>query len=189
MNEKSNRNLTFDAYTYGIEPGGLRSKGDINTVICYAVAKSKVKLTQKIISDAMAEGGIANYFEVADAFSRLFRDKIITEDENGCLSASLQCEKLIEMVEKDLPLSIREKSIKIAMRLAEKEMYSKENKVDIEECDYGFNVTMHITDKDIDFMVLRLNVPTMEQAVLIKEKFIENPVKIYNNLIHSLFYD
>ncbi len=189
MSENQDRNLIFDAYTYGIEPGGLRSKGDINAIICYAVAKSKVKLTKKNICDAMAEGGIANYFEVTEAFSRLLRDKIITEDENGYLSAPIKSEKLIEMVEKDLPLTIREKSVKIAMKLAEKEIFIKENKVDLVKTENGYDITMHITDKGVDFMVLKLNAPTEEQAILIKDKFVENPVKIYNNLIDSLFFE
>ena len=80
MSENLNRNLNFDALTSGIEPGGLRSKGDINTIICYTVTKSKAKLTQKNICDAMVEGGIANYFEVMDALARVLRDNIITED-------------------------------------------------------------------------------------------------------------
>ena len=50
MSENLNRNLNFDALTSGIEPGGLRSKGDINTIICYTVTKSKAKLTQNDLS-------------------------------------------------------------------------------------------------------------------------------------------
>ena len=187
MEEKLDRNLNFDAYTYGIEPGGLRSKSDINTIICYTVTKSKVKLTAKNICDTMVEGGIANYFEVMDAFSRILKNEIITEDEDGYLVPSVQCEQLLEMVEMDLPLSIREKSLNIATRLASKEIYSKENKVDIEKSDSGFDVTMHVTDKGQDFMVLKLNVPTMEQAELIKDKFLDDPVKVYDNLVNSLF--
>lgn len=187
MDEKISRNLNFDAYTYGIEPGGLRSKSDINAIICYAVAKSKVKLTIKNICDTMVEGGIANYFEVMDAFSRLLKNEIITEDEKGFLIPSHHCEQLLEIVERDLPLTIREKSINIATRLAAKEIYTKENRVDIEKSEIGFNVTMHITDKGQDFMVLTLNVPSMEQAEIIKDKFLDDPVKVYDNLVNSLF--
>lgn len=187
MSENLNRNLNFDALTSGIEPGGLRSKGDINTIICYTVTKSKAKLTQKNICDAMVKGGIANYFEVMDALARVLRDNIITEDENGFLTPSVQCEKLLEMVEKDLPLSIREKSLEMTAKLAAKEMYSKENKVEIEKDGENFNITMHVADGSKDFMVLKLNVPSIEEAELIKDKFLDDPVKIYNNLINSIF--
>lgn len=36
-------------------------------------------------------------------------------------------------------------------------------------------------------MTLTLNLPTSAQAEMVKEQFYSNPVKIYNNLIHSLF--
>lgn len=187
MEERISRNMDFDAYTYGIEPGGLRSKSDINTIICYAVTKSKVKLTQKNICDTMVEGGIANYFEVTDAFSRILKNKIITEDEDGYLVPSVQCEKLLEMVEKDLPFTIREKSINIATRLASREINAKENKVEIVKSGSGFDITMHITDRNKDFMVLTLYSPSMEQAEIIRDKFLDDPVKIYDNLVNSLF--
>ncbi len=187
MNEKEIVNLEFDALTAGIEPGGLRSKSDINTIICYMVTKSNVKLTQKEVCEVLVSGAIANYFEVMDAFSRIFRDRIITEDTDGYLVPSVQCETLLEMVEKDLPLSIREKSIEMAARIAAKEIYSKENRVEIEKAGYGFDVTMHVTDNENDFMVLRLKVPSIEEAEIIKDKFQTNPVKIYENLINSLF--
>lgn len=188
MNENERINLEFDALTAGIEPGGLRSKSDINTIICYMVTKSNVKLTQKEVCEVLVSGAMANYFEVMDAFSRIFRDKIITEDKEGYLVPSVQCETLLEMVEKDLPLSIREKSIEMAARIAAKEIYSKENRVEIEKsAGYGFDVTMHVTDNDNDFMVLKLKVPSIEEAEIIKDKFQSNPVKIYENLINSLF--
>lgn len=187
MSEPERINLEFDALTAGIEPGGLRSKSDINTIICYMVTKSKVKLTQEEVCEVLVSGAIANYFEVMDAFARIFRDKIITEDEEGYLVPSVQCETLLEMVEKDLPLTIREKSIEMAIKIASKEINRKENKVTIEKANYGFNVTMHIADGKNEFMVLSLIVPSIEEAEIVKDKFLNDPVKVYNNLINSIF--
>ena len=65
--------------------------------------------------------------------------------------------------------------------------YSKENKVEIEKDGENFNITMHVADGSKDFMVLKLNVPSIEEAELIKDKFLDDPVKIYNNLINSIF--
>lgn len=178
----------FDALTAGIEPGGLRSKADINTIICYMVAKSKVRLTQNAVCETLVEGAIANYFEIMDAFSRIFRDKIITEDEDGFLVPSARCTDLIEYVEKDLPYTIREKSIKMSAKIAAKEIYTKENKVEIEEAESGFDITLHISDIDYDFMVIKLNVPSIEEAEIIKDKFLDDPAKIYNSLINALLF-
>ncbi len=180
-------NLVFDAFTYGIEDGGLRSQSEISMIICYVLTNSETKLSKKVIIDTMTEGAIANYFETTSAISKLIKNGIVIEDENGYLTATKECKKATEMVEKDLPLSIREKSIKLSAKLAVSELYRKENKVEIVEENDSYSVILHVTDKDKDYMVLKLTVPTIAQADTIKEKFLADPVRIYNNLISSLF--
>lgn len=186
-NEEPSRNLIFDAFTYGAEDGGLRSQSEIHMIVCYVLANTSSKLNAKLICDTMTQGGIANYFEVASAISRLKGNKLILEDEEGYLTATDECKRMTEIIENDLPYTLREKSIKISTKLAVTELYKKEDKVEIEKDGNSFIVTLHVTDKDKDYMVLTLNVPTYAQAEMIKTKFIENPVKIYNNLISSLF--
>lgn len=185
--EATDRNLVFDAFTYGIEDGGLRSQSEINMIICYVLTNAETKLNKKVIVDTMTEGGIANYFETTSAVSKLIKNGIISEDENGYLIATKECQRATEIVEKDLPLSIREKSIKLSTKLAVSELYRKENKVEIVEENDSFSVILHVTDKDKDYMVLKLNVPTITQAETVKEKFLADPVKIYDNLISSIF--
>lgn len=185
--ELADRNLVFDAFTYGIEDGGLRSQSEINMIICYVLSNSTAKISKKVICDTMTEGGIANYFETTSAISKLIKNGIILEDENEYLKATKECHRAIDIVEKDLPLSIREKSIKLSRKLAVTELYRKENKVEIGKEQDGYSVTLHVTDKEKDYMVLKLNVPTITQAETVKEKFLDDPVKIYDNLISSIF--
>lgn len=123
-----------------------------------------------------------------DAFSRIFRDKIITEDKDGFLVPSAKCTDLIEYVEKDLPYTVREKSIKMSAKIAAKEIYAKENKVEIEEAESGYIITLHLSDNNEDFMVIRLNVPSVEEAEMIKDNFLTDPSKIYNSLINALLF-
>ncbi|MCC8016240.1 MAG: DUF4364 family protein, partial [Clostridiales bacterium] len=88
----------------------------------------------------------------------------------------------------DLPYSIRQKSIELSSKLVVKELYKQENRVEtVKNEDGSFCVTMHISDMGKDFMALSLNLPTSAQAEMVKEKFYNNPIRIYNNLINSLF--
>ncbi|MCD7723363.1 MAG: DUF4364 family protein [Clostridiales bacterium] len=187
MSEKFESYSEFDAYTYGIKDGGLRSVSAINLLVCYVVANSAVRLTSKNICDAVSQGEIANYFETTQAISRLTKEGIIVEDESGFLIATDECRRLTEIIENDLPYTVREASIKICKKLAEIDIYKKENRVDITESGGIYYVTMHITDKNSDFMVLKLSAATKEQAQIIKEKFLNDPTKIYDNLINSIF--
>lgn len=187
--EDISRNLVFDAFTYGAEEGGLRSQSDINMIVCYVLANTTAKLNARLICDTMTSGGIANYFEVASAISRLKKHELILEDEEGYLTATDECKRMTEIIEKDLPFTLRERSIRISTKLAVTELYRKENNVEIEENKKGngFTVTLHVMDRDKEYMVLTLAVPTYAQAEMVKNKFIEDPVKIYDNLFTSLF--
>ena len=111
----------------------------------------------------------------------------IIENSDVTLSITDNCRFLVDIVENDLPLTIREKSIEMVSKLAEVEINKKENKVSIEKTESGYKITLHVSDVDSDFMVLTLNVPTEAQAVVIKEKFQQKPTEVYRNLMNSIF--
>lgn len=187
MDKEYNPALDFDAFTAGIEDGGLRSSSAISILVCYILANCEEKITAQNIIDAVVDGKIANYFEVSNAISKMIKKGHFTENENGYLKISKDCKFAVDIVEKDLPITIREKSIELVRKLAEREINKKENRVEIKEQKNSFEITMHVSDIDKDFMVLTLNVPTMAQAELIRDKFQQNPTEIYQNLINSIF--
>ncbi|MCH5315204.1 MAG: DUF4364 family protein [Eubacterium sp.] len=186
-NKEFNPVLEFDAFTAGIEDGGLRSSSTIALVVCYIIANISDKITSKNIVDALVEGKIANYFEVSDAISRLTKSGKITQDSDGHLAITEKSRFIVDIVENDLPITIRQKSIELVRKIAKIEINQKENNVTIEKSDNDFKVTLRVSDVDSDFMALTLFVPTMAQAETIKEKFLQNPVAIYENLMNSLF--
>lgn len=187
MENEFNPALQFDAFTAGIEDGGLRSSSSISIIVCYIIANCQKKITGQNIIDAMVVGKIANYFEVSNAISKMSNKGYIKEDENGYLSITADCRFLIDLVENDLPLTIRERSIELVSKLAELDINKKENKVTIEKKDDKYCVTMHVSDVDCDFMELKLYVPSEAQAVVIKDKFEHHPAEVYKSLINSIF--
>ena len=52
MEKEYNPALQFDAFTAGIEDGGLRSSSSIAILACYIIARSEEKLTKKNVVDA-----------------------------------------------------------------------------------------------------------------------------------------
>ena len=187
LDKEFNPALQFDAFTAGVEDGGLRSSSSITIIVCYILANCQKKITAQNIIDALVTGKIANYFEVSNAISKMIKKGHIIENEDATLSITADCRFLVDIVENDLPITIREKSIEMVCKLASVEINKKENKVSIEETDKGYKVTLHVSDIDSDFMVLTLYVPTEAQAVVIKEKFLQNPAEIYENLMNSIF--
>lgn len=179
--------MDFDAFTAGIEDGGLRSSSTITILVCYILANIKEKITAQNMIDALVDGKIVNYFEVSNAISKMIKKEHFIEEEDGTLTITDDCKFAVDIVEKDLPITIREKSIALVRKLAVREIYKKENKVDIKEAEDGYEITLHVSDVDKDFMILTLNVPTIAQAELIRDKFQQDPAKIYENLMNSIF--
>ena len=185
--ETENNEPQFDAIANDMESGVLRSKDTIKVAICYILTNVKESTTEQIIIEAMTAGEIANYYETADALAELLKEKVIEKDENDFLKITEKGKTSVQFLEDNLPKTIREKSIATVSKLASRGIYKKQIHSEIEECENGFRVTLHVNDKEQDFMSLTLYVASKEQAVLIKEKFTNDPVKVYNSLINSIF--
>lgn len=186
VNETDPR-LRFDAFSAGIKNGGLRSVSSISILVCYMVANINGKVTAENIISTMDEGMIANHFEIADAISRLKASGKILEDEDGALHLPKGSNEAIDLIEKDLPLTVREQSIRICQKIIARETYKRENRADITPTDKGYDVALTVSDINTDYMTLHLYASTIEQAEMIKDKFITDPVKVYEKLIDSIF--
>lgn len=180
--------LKFDAFTAGMKMGGLRSVASIQFLVCYIIASIDGKVTAQNIIEAVDEGMIANHFEISNAIAKLIKIGTVNEAEDGALSLTTNDKELLEIVERDLPLTVRESAITLCQKVIAKETYKRENKVEITELENGaYEITLHISDGEIDFFKLTLYSATIEQAEFIKDKFITNPVKVYENLINGIF--
>lgn len=180
--------MEFDAFDAGIEPGGLRSQHEINLLVCYLIANVDRPIKRDNIVETMVSGAIANYFETNSAISDLLKYKNIFEDNDGYLTLNEVSKQSIQEIETELPFTIREKATQICQKLIIREIYKKENKVEIAPHKNGFyvNCSVMANEKD-DMLTFRLFVTSAMQAQIIKEKFFDNPAKIYDNLINSLF--
>ena len=187
LEKEYNPALQFDAFTAGIEDGGLRSSSSIAILACYIIARSEEKLTKKNVVDALVEGKIANYFEITSAISKMIKTDNLVEGEDGYLSVKSKCAFNVDMLENDLPITIREKAVELAAKTERLEIYKKENKATVEKDGDKYKVTLHVSDKNCDFMVLSLYFPSEAQAQVVKEKFQTHPGEVYENLINSIF--
>lgn len=161
--ETENNEPQFDAIANDMESGVLRSKDTIKVAICYILTNVKESTTEQIIIEAMTAGEIANYYETADALAELLKEKVIEKDENDFLKITEKGKTSVQFLEDNLPKTIREKSIATVSKLASREIYKKQIHSEIEECENGFRVTLHVNDKEQDFMSLTLYVASKEQ--------------------------
>ena len=139
-NEDIEPSLRFDAFMGGVKAGGLRSVSSISLLVSYIVANLGGSVTADVIEKATAEGMLANHFEVSDAISKLIKSGIIIEKEDGALEISKEVNADIELIEKDLPYTVRVNAIRLCQKIIAKETFKRENETEIIENGDAFSV-------------------------------------------------
>ncbi|WP_322175851.1 DUF4364 family protein [Acutalibacter caecimuris] len=178
-----------DAFTGGVDPGGLWSKNDIRVLVCYILASVNAPLSEEDICQVVQGRALANYFETADALAALAVSGHITGGPAGWSIAATGREIAADL-DTGLPLAVRDKALEAALSLLAMARARRENQVDIAPAEKGVRVTCRVLDgQGLELMALSLFVPDMAQAQLVRENFYKNPNQLYKLTLSSLTGD
>ena len=164
-----------DAFSAGVEPGGLWHKNDIRILLCYILASVGAPLSRQDLSRIIQEKGLANYFEV--------------EDEQGFCAVTRGGLEIANSLDATLPLSVRDKALEAAFTLLAQAKAQRENRVELQKIKQGYQVTCHISGGDMDLMAVTLYVPDRAQAEMVKRSFYKDPAGVYKLVLASLTKD
>lgn len=178
-----------DAFTGGVEPGGLWNRNDIRILLCYIFSSVDGPLSAEDISQIVQGKALANYFEVSDALASLLKQGNIAQDENGLYTVTPAGREIAGSLDATLPLSVRDKALEAAVRLMAEARSRRENRVDVEETERGFQVTCHISGGETELMAVSLYVPDRAQAQLVEKNFYRDPEGAYRLLLSFLTGD
>lgn len=179
-------NGEFDAFSAGIEPGGLRNTTQIKVLITFIAGRLKEAITSDMLLEALQMHGLANYFEATQALDELLENGSLIESE-GRLHITPKGTLAVAELSDDVPRTVKETALADAINLQLMEKREGENTVEIEPCSNGFNVTFKVTHKGNDLMSLTVYAADLEQAQLIKHNFLKEPSRVYSTVITSLF--
>lgn len=180
--------MKYDAFTGGIEPGGLRTKNDIRILICYLLSGVNAPLSGEDLSRIMQEKSLANYFEASDALSYLVSQGNVNRD-GDLYTITDTGREIADSLDVTLPLSVRDKALEAALTLLAHARTERENRVELERLEKGFRVTCHISGGELDLMTISLFVPDEKQAQMVKTNFHRDPAAIYQLLLAALTGD
>ena len=184
--------MDFDAFSEGIEPGGLRNTRDIGILICYMLTNISRPFPQEDLIEIIQDNGIANYFETNSALSELIKcGNIKNNDDNPELIEITSNGILIsQQLSSELSMSVRHKAVTATMKLSERRKIEKENPVSITKIkDGGYKVDLRITDGIRDLMEISLFVPDRSDANAVKRRFHSDPEKFYSVVLAASLGD
>lgn len=178
-----------DAFSAGVEPGGLYSSQEIKILICYMLAGVDEPLPRQSVLEIIATGGMANFFEAGAAIDELIRLHNLTEGEDGRLYLTEDGRQAASTLSGMIPFTLRERSVQAALKLLTRMRREKENQVTVKKLEHGRLVTCEIQDAGQPLLSFSLRVADDLQAGLIRERFLEDPTLIYSSLIALLTGD
>ncbi len=177
---------------FDVEPGGLHTSGDIKILICYLLGAVNSPLPRHWIDQVFLEHSLANYFDVADAIGDLLENGSIerlAEEQEETYALTEQGRSSAALLETTLPFTVREKAVKSATRLMAKRRNEQENRVSVEKVAGGYMVSCSVLDRDLELMTLRLLVSDEMQVELIKETFLQSPIRVYQAVLSLMTGD
>ena len=181
--------MEFDAFSQGVEPGGLRNRSEIGILICYILDNIDEPFLKDDLVEIIQDNGFANYFETANSLSELIRNgNIRWTDEAGTLLELTPNGRLIStQLHTALSLSLRQKAVAAAARLQQVRRIEHENPVTISKAEGGGSqVTLRITDGIRDLMALTFFVPDISEANAVKRNFHKNPERLYSIMLAAV---
>ena len=180
--------MAFDTFDEGINLGGMRSKTEIRTLICYLLKSVKAPMDKDTVVNALMEKGLANYFETSSCFDDLIKNGNIApiEENSPLYKNTANGEMIATQLEDTLAPTVKERATECALALLRKQQVESDNKVTIEKCDNGYTVNCSISGGDMDLLRFSLYVPDVTQARLIRKNFYKNPDVLYSVMIAML---
>ena len=178
-----------DAFSAGVEPGGLWHKNDIRILLCYILASVGAPLSRGDLTRMIQEKGLANYFEVEDALAALAKQGNILLQEDGACAVTEAGREIARSLDTTLPLSVRDKALEAAVSLLAQARAQRENPVELQETDRGWQVQCHISGGDMELMSITLYVPDRAQAECVRDRFHRDPEGVYRLLLAALTGD
>ena len=137
-------------------------------------------LNRNDFCDEMHAEGIANYFELAEAFTDLTRKELIVELKPGLFSLTPTGKSTIKELKENLPLQIRKRAYVATVKMLRRKKHQEETKVNVEQTEKGdYILTCSILEGEKEMLTVKLNLPTFELAQNAKNIFWDCPEKIY----------
>ncbi len=180
--------MNKDASGAGVGRGGLFSTAEIKILICYILSAIDMPLPAEMLANVLHFEGIANAFEVSDAIVSLSSSgQIVAADDDGTTYVITDNGRdTAQTLKSSLSSVVKERAYLAIMKMFSKLKNAKDNAFEITH-EYGATyLSCSALDGGKPFLTVKLLIADEGQGNFIKDKFLENPSKIYSKIIEML---
>lgn len=176
----------------GVRPGGPTSHDEIKMLICYILSKLGQPMNFAQLHEALLENSLVNYFELVQVMDGLVRTghlALETVDDVDTYSIAELGRQAGEEFANSLPLAVREKAVNAADRLLRQQQRAAEVSVEILPVEGGFQIQLAIPESGGNLISFTLFAPTREECGLLRRRFLNDPMFIYQGVLALLTGD
>lgn len=177
-----------DALEAGVSKiGGLFSTADIRILICYIISSVNEPVPGRLLAETLHYEGIANCFEVNDSIAALVKNGQLSpvNEEEDTYVATESGRNVAETLKTSISYTVKERAYSAALKMLARFKNAKESDIKITNEDGRTFITCSAIDNGRVFMSVKLLAGDEEQALLIKERFL-NDSGIYAEIIEIL---
>lgn len=178
-----------DAVSAGVSSvGGLFNTAEIKILICYIFSGINQPVPGQMLANVLHYEGIANCFEVNDCIDSLCKSgqlKVINPKEDTYLITE-SGKDIAQTLKSSLPFAVKDRAYSAAMKMFARFKNAKDSEFIIAREGDKTYITCSALDNGQPFVSVKLLVTDEDQAICIKEKFINDSAKIYSGIIDLL---
>lgn len=177
-----------DAVSANVSKGGLKNTTEIKILVLYLLMNISEPLPASQIANLLHMNGIANAFEISDAFVQLAKNDLIAEPEEfpDCFIINDKGRDAGQTLQSRVPFTVRERSLTIARKMLERNRHIKETDITVTRGEDGIYITCAALENDKKVMSFTLQAADDDQVLRIKENFLDDPASVYRTLIDML---
>ena len=173
----------------GVLPGGLHSREEIRLLLCFLAGHLAQPLTEALAEQVFAGEGFANYFEYTAALHELLKAgqlAMSNEDGEEVLRLDGKFAHAAGELARELPRRVKDRALHAAEQLQAQNRRERENGITVYPAgDGGCYMTFRQGRGSDMLMSVTVYVPDRETAEDMREKFLENPGKVYTAVIEA----
>ncbi len=177
-----------DASSAGVRLGGLFSISDIRILICYILSAIDEPVPVAMMANTLHYEGIANGFEVSDAIVALSKGghiEAVDEGENN-YRITPSGREIAKTLATSLSFTVKDRAYTATMKMLSRFKNAQSTEFEVTHENSRTYITCTIHDGSVPFFSVKLLVTDDDQAISIKERFLNDPVNIYHTMVEML---
>ena len=183
--------MDSEIFRAGVRPGAPNTGDEIKLLLCYVLSEVNERMSFAQLNESLQEHELVNYFELISALDSLEATGHITASEKDGGDAYVITglgRSTAATIETMLSKALRDRASKAAKRLLKRERRRREVLAEITELKKGCEVKLAFPRGE-SLLAMTVFCPTLEEARLVRKRFLNDPAFIYKGTLALLTGD